>query len=469
MIVLPDILAAYLKTTGLGCAGCVQSSYCLIFKIILFFLSLALSSFDCYSDWSVWANIRKRTTNSQLPLQWTQSWLVFSAIGTAITVLYIMNEVSGIVALYRQYKKRESVKKMDLCRPCVLVGCNYITRAEVLALMCVALEDLPLLILTIIFSAFQYKCNHLKPLENLPILKFVYISALASLLTIGWNLLRFLFYLALRLCSHHQMKHRRRPQDKSRCNQSKDLKDASYSKELEARRTCNSAKELESKSSCGGSSWIVSKDTKAKTKSTKNLQCAKEETNQLYPLHQKMKWCLICHSVTALLVYGPTICISATAVALTRHQQSLANNFAADPTQYLGVYRSHPQEELLVNSSTIAEHESGILCLTDEFQVLGYGNNLTISCKITFAYSLNKGHIYFNYAGNFLNASNSTQQLLNVTEQTEVCDDYYSGVFLGHYTTGGVKRFDDTCPSLFTLHESSTTVLQRQRDLPVKC
>ena len=137
-MVFSDLLLAFQKTTGLGCATCMQSSYCLVWRIILLFLNISLSVFDCYSDWQVWIRIRESGFDHpllQMPVHWTRAWLVFTCAGTATAGLYILNELSGVLIFYRRYRKSRSVEQADICRPCHAGGFNYVTREEILALV----------------------------------------------------------------------------------------------------------------------------------------------------------------------------------------------------------------------------------------------------------------------------------------------------------------------------------------------
>ena len=181
--------------------------------------------------------------------------------------------------------------------------------------------------------------------------------------------------------------------------------------------------------------------------------------NELYPKRHKMRFCIIGHSVTAILMYGLTFCISVTAIALTQNHGVLNGSFLVNPNQELNIYRSYPQEQQLIDVSSILNHERGV-CLTEEFIVPDDGNH-TIGCNVALLYSSENGLIYFNYAET-LNKTDTN--IFNTTKFTQNCAAYYDSMFLGHYTTAGVRRFDETCLSVLILADSKA-VLQKHENL----
>lgn len=426
-MILSDLIVtvAYLETAGLGCiTRCTYTSHCLVCKIILFILSTALRSLDNFSHWQVWITIRESGLNHpllKLPDTWTKAWLVFTCIGTGMAVIYIVNELSGVIGFYREYKK---IAREDICLPCSAVGLNHITRIEILSLVNIIVEELPLLVLSLLFAAAQYTCNHPTPTENVPVLKVVFYSSLSSLLQIGWSLFRFIFHLLLRAYSN--------------CRAKTNLSDTNKAKDLKAKMK---AKELE----------MSPKKSKSRI-----------SQRQLYPSkHRKVKWCITCHSITMLLVCGLTITISVTAIALTQNKDTLTNNFSFDPSQQLSVYRDYPQEYILINVSTIINSKTAI-CLHEKFV---NKENTTISCDVIFSYSNSEGVLYFNYAGSIQNTSSITTNTTMI-DSTDKCGIYHEGLFLGYYTEEGVRRFDETCLSVLIL-QSNDELLQKQDSLLV--
>ena len=405
-MVFSDLLQAFQKTNGLGCATCMQSSYCLVWRIILLFINFGLSAFDCYSDWQVWIRITESGFNHpllQMPVHWTRAWLVFTCAGTATAGLYILNELSGVLIFYRRYKKSRNGEQADICRPCNAGGFNYVTRAEILALVNNSLEDLPLLILSLLFAAAQYSCNHPTPEDNSSILRLVLISSLASLMEVGWSISRFVVRMSQRACSN--------------------------------------------RTPTKGEPTIISKSVVVRA-------------NQLlYPKQHKMKFCIISHLITGIAMYGLTLCISVTAIALTQHHGVLNGSFLINPNQELNIYRSYPQEQQLINVSSILNHKRGV-CFTEEFIVPDNGNH-TIGCKVALLYSAENGLVYFDYA-EIMNKTVTT--IFNTTKSAQNCAVYYDSMFLGHYTTAGIRRFEETCLSVLIL-ANSKAVLQKQENL----
>lgn len=407
-MVFLDIFFPFLKSRE-GCAAChLFSPQYVMWRIILFFICFCITAFDCYSDWHVWISVRETGYNHPLlkiPTQWTTSWFVFSTFGTVTALLYILNELSGVVFLYCKYTSFSgNPKKADICRPCTARGCNFITRAEVLALVNITSEDLPLLVLSLIFAAAQVSCSHPTPEDNSAILKLVFISSLASLLDVGFGSLRYLFRLS--------------------------------------QRACNDRK--------------------------KTICCSKEvrrsvRENQLYPKQHQMKWCLIFHSAALALIYGLTICVSVTAIAMTQHKDVLTGSLFVDPSQKLGIYRSYPHDQLLINVSTVIDHENGA-CLTEEFAL---STNQTLICDLAFIHKSEEGQIHFNYAqSNY--SKNATMHNPDSSEPTDKCAVFYRRIFLGHLSNGRVKRFDEVCLGVLILPDSNA-LLQREKNISTHC
>ena len=418
------VTVAYINTTGLGCAARVHTPYCLMCRIILFLLSVCLRSLDNFYHWKVWLTIQESGLDHPLlriPDAWTKAWFVFTCIGTALAILYIANELSGVISFYRQYK--EKITDDITCLPCNAGGLNYITRTEILTLISVTLEDLPLLTLSLLFAAAQYSCNQPTPRENLSVLNAVFITSLSSLLHVGWSLLRFLLHLFLRACSNYCRARTKSPATADKTTE--DLKVKMKEKELEI--------ELESE--------------------------RRTSPNHLYPEKCcKMKWCIVCHSLTLAIVCGLTITLSLTAIGLTQHQDTLTNSFPLDPSQQLSVYRSFPEEQPIANVSTIIDSSMGI-CINEKFTD---EKNNTISCDVVLSYSESDGLIYFDYA----DSNHNTSGTANTT--VEKCAVYYEGMFLGHYAEAGVRRFHETCLSVLILPDNDE-LLQEQETLIVNC
>ena len=135
----------------------------------------------------------------QLPPSWATAWLVFTVLGTITAFFVVLNEISLL---------------LDYCNSdpcCCTCGCNFVTRSEASTLINIIVEDLPLLILTILLAASRYSCNHPTPSDTSSILKAVLFSLLASAGFVGWTFLRGMFRILVRCCrernhSHHSEK-----------------------------------------------------------------------------------------------------------------------------------------------------------------------------------------------------------------------------------------------------------------------
>ena len=179
--------------------GCVAAFYkrdskkCFLVRFALLCINLALSVFDCYTDFKVWRTLTNEGFQHPLlefPPGWATAWLVFTVLGTITAFLVALNEVS---LLWDYYKK-------DACRSCTGAGFNFVTRSEALTLINIIVEDLPLLVLTILYGATRYSCNHPTPSDGhkSSILIAVLLSSLASLADVGWTFLRGQFRIMVR-------------------------------------------------------------------------------------------------------------------------------------------------------------------------------------------------------------------------------------------------------------------------------
>ena len=430
------VTLGYLKTTGMACATCAHNSKCVALRVILFCLTLALRAFDCYTHWRVWLTIRDSGLEHPLlsiPTQWTKAWFAFTCIGTTSAGLYIVNEISGVIAFYREYRKK---RVTDLCVPCSAVGFNYVTRVEILSLVNISLEDLPLLTLSLVFAAAQYSCNSPTPSDNRSLLNAVFYSSLASLLQVVWCLTRFLFHLLVRACNRCKM--RSKPSRSSSRSGSKNEKEPEEGEEMKRKMK---EKELE----------LEETDSKVRRR-------------QLYPTKCcRMKCCVVFHSVALLVVCGLTICISVTAITLTKHEGVLSETFF-DPDQQLSIYQTHPQQRLLLNVSNVIDSKNAGVCLREVFHLPTNGSNDTTLCDIIFRYK--NGRIHFNYIE--VIAENGSNSSTIMQESMERCSEYYTGLFLGHITEDGVKRFEDSCVGTLVL-PNNNALLERKEYLPVDC
>ena len=440
------VTLCYLKTTGLACVVREHNSKCLSLRVILFCLTAGLTIFDGYTHWKVWLTIRESGLSHPLlriPSQWTEAWLVFTCIGTGSACLYITNELSGVVAFYREYSGKT---RADPCLPCKAVGLNFITRSEILTLLNISLEDLPLLVLSLLFAAAQYSCNHPTPSENLSILNVVFISSLASLLHVGWCVIRFLFYLVLRAYGQQCARTRSTRQP------------TTTTKELVA-----DSEEMRRKM----------KEKEVELAESENVD-SKFQKRQLYAFKCcKMKCCVVCHTVILMVVCSLTIVISTTAIVLAKNQDFLKETFFLDPNKQLSIYRTYPQEQIVVNASTIINNKGIGVCLQETFTNQPITNDSTVSCSTVFVYNANEGQIHYNYDGgnkhNVSNCSGTVDICGTIPESAELCKEFYKELFLGHHTEEGeVRRFKDTCLGVLILPDNGA-LLQRQETLPVNC
>ena len=428
------VTVGHIKATGLTiCGNCQHSSKLVMLRFILFSLTLGFSAFDCYTHWEVWLTLRASGLGHPLlsvPTHWTRTWLILTCIGTALTSVYIANELSGAIGFYREYRSK---RWTDPCLPCIKMGLNFVTRVEIISLFKTSLEDLPLLVLSLIFAAAKYSCNHPTLSEDRNILNIVFFSSMASLLNTGWCFTRFLFRLVMRACN--QRKVRAKPRRRGKDNE----REIEASSEQMRRKIKEMEVELDR----------VEPDSRA-------------NRWQLYPTKWcKMRCCIIAHSIVLTIVYGFTICISVSAMVLAKHQGLISESFSLDLDQELRVYHTYPQENPLLNVSTIIDGKGNGVCLREVYEK----SNKTFLCEIFFLYDAENGQIQFNYDEYTHNASNVSSTVLQATDR---CSQFYNELFLGYETSDGVKNFDDTCVGVLILFDNDA-LLKRQEDLLLNC
>ena len=291
------------STGVLGCAASAYSPRCTVLRIVLLFLNIGLSIFDCYSDWHVWTTIRDEGFDHPLlevPTTWVNAWLVFTVLGTVTALFSVLNELSGAVFFLRQCNSNINIEESDLCQPCSAMGFNYVTRTEFLALINLCVEDFPLLILALLFDGTSYTCSHpmLAQSDSSAIPRTVLISSLASALDVAWCLLRVSFRIFMRFII------------------------------------------------------IRNKDRVKKYDSKKEDRI---DANKIYPMPEQYKWylilCVVPHALTTVICNGIALIVSVAAAIIAA--LILSNHILADSNHELGVYRNQPDMQLLTNVSAI--------------------------------------------------------------------------------------------------------------------
>ena len=224
-------------------------------RLILYLVSTGLGIFDTYTDWELVLQFQRNGFNHpllRLDLHWLRAWYFFAILGTIFTIFSISNETIDIFYslwlfswkyLCRccrktnvkkkdnnnthndmfEMKKRndtdntwssetekekaekeqkveetdEDVVITDACKCCYRCGWNFTTRAETVAKLSLWLQDVPMLVLAILYVFSQTSCKLPEARDVSGDLFNVGLSALASTAAIAFRLTRSI----LRLCA----------------------------------------------------------------------------------------------------------------------------------------------------------------------------------------------------------------------------------------------------------------------------
>lgn len=261
------------------------------------FVKVALSVFDCYTDFKVWMTLRDKGFEHpflQLPPSWVTAWLVFAVLGTITAFFIVLNEISLLL----------DQCNLDLCCClCTVFGCNFVTRSEALTLINIIVEDLPLLILTILLAASRYSCNDPVPSDTSSILKAVLLSSVASAGFVGWTFLRGMFRILIRCCRQRNHFHH------------------------------------------------SEKDEKL-------------DANELYPREHNMGLCMAIHTILTLLFHVLTLILSFGTIVLAIVLLNHGRVGNLDPSKELNVYLKYPNDQVhdLTTTSAIIQTGSEEFC-----------------------------------------------------------------------------------------------------------
>ena len=223
-------------------------------RLILYLVSTGLGIFDTYTDWELVLQFQRNGFNHpllRLDLHWLRAWYFFAILGTIFTIFSISNETIDIFYslwlfswkyLCRccrktnvkkdnnnthndmfEMKKRndtdntwssetekekaereqeveetdEDVVITDACKCCYRCGWNFTTRAKTVAKLSLWLQDVPMLMLAVLYAFSQTSCKLPEAKDVTGDLFNVGLSALASTAAIAFRLTRSM----LRLCA----------------------------------------------------------------------------------------------------------------------------------------------------------------------------------------------------------------------------------------------------------------------------
>ena len=177
-----------------GSGVCLEVS-CLpswvVVQTILFLISTGLTVFDTWTDWEVVMDFQEvGFKNPLLPhnITWLRAWYLFTSIGTFLTVISFLHDGMGLLysvylCCYKEDEKVDKDEKVDdPCKCCYRHGWNEKTRSETLSAIALWFQDIPMLILAILYAHLQRTCKVPDSRDVTPILLDVAISATAAMI-----------------------------------------------------------------------------------------------------------------------------------------------------------------------------------------------------------------------------------------------------------------------------------------------
>ena len=212
----------------------------ILIKTPIFLIATGLAVFDTYTDWKVVVAFREHVIDNPLIVHnpnWLRSWYFFTVVGTILTVVTLLHD--GINLVYSMFlccsksccktKKSQIVTKnveeseiskgegegktevekegktevekekskdetiTDPCRCCYRWGFNVVTRIETLSYLQLWFQNIPLLVISILYAATKVTCEtpvRIHEDELADILLHVGISAIAATLATTFRLIR---------------------------------------------------------------------------------------------------------------------------------------------------------------------------------------------------------------------------------------------------------------------------------------
>ncbi len=171
----------------------------LFIQFIAFIISTVLGVLDISTDWWVVCNFRDNGfSNPLLPRNdaWLTAWLTFAGIGTCLTVVSILHEFISLVHTYCCTSEADKDKDPFSC--CFTRGWNAATRNETLGALTLWFQELPMLVIGVLFVYTQFNCKS-PQLKNVSAdFLEVGISLTVAYAAIIWRFMRSIIRMCIR-------------------------------------------------------------------------------------------------------------------------------------------------------------------------------------------------------------------------------------------------------------------------------
>ena len=425
---------------GAGCTGEVAPQRCgKVVQIVFLVASFLFGAFDSFTDWNAWVSLRSDNFGLvQFPEALIWAWLGFTIMGTVLFVVSLFNDLMDLLCM--------STSKIGGLRyKCYgILGFNSLTRSEILAFLNTTFEDVPLLILTLIYVVIrQVICVGLDPSLNPESYTIdyrdLYISAVVTTAAIIYRTFRSFYRLGY---SYERCYCPAPSQEEKLC-----------SPEC-CECTCGHI--------CGG----------------------EKPWNGCFIVYSFILFVYVLLTILALVVVGfGGYTVSSILGGMAGGQTTVDWNITRSNPD---VHIQTPVElyPLLYSGSGSLEYETNAVTMTDISVVSGTAVlvrngslsvtevfqsdlNTTTYCSVYFAFQRNE--IVFNVA--HINEQLSNSQSCICNPDSTPCDRYYENLFIsvGSTNSNGTILFENVVRDLFPSCPLSLKPIYRDRSLQVNC
>ena len=172
---MEDLLSdTFCKSTG--CFVDTYSPARVRWRVLLLCTYIYVAGFDSVSDLVAWGAFLKQGFGHPLlpvPALWSAAWGLFAITGLALALVSTMHEV------VRLFELKGGIGHKNFCQ----------SHAELMPLLGLLLEDVPMLVLALLYGLSQYTCSAHSVANSKDVLVPVLISSIATLLATLWRLI----------------------------------------------------------------------------------------------------------------------------------------------------------------------------------------------------------------------------------------------------------------------------------------
>ena len=361
-------------------------------RVILLCIYIYIAGFDSVSDLVAWGSFLKVGFGHPLlpiPPLWSAVWGLFAVSGLLLAMVSTSHEVMSIFHL-----------KGSFCK----------SHAEMMPLVGLLFEDIPMLVLALLYGLSQYTCSGRTITESSDALVPILISSIATALATFWRLILTLLKL-------------RKNKDETRGG---------------------NGTETETATDTGGGNNSIQNGTQSLVVPGKQL-CS-------------LRCLFRCCYKTAIFIFGATVCLfSIMVVVIVTYLMRRENHYLIHrPRDPLLIFTSRPSTRVLVNASTVIDNGSASVL---------YDNH----CLVLFQYQPSQHRVVYNFAE--VGTGNNSQ--CDIGRVAVGCRGQFSNLFYGSYkfsgANGEVERLHEVCLAVHVILPHITSRPVWDPGLVVRC